>query len=319
MKKWCLGIDLGGTFIKFVAMDAENNHCETFQLPTPSDRDGIIGQMISGARQLMERQGLTKRDILGVGIGSPGPLDIKNGVIISLPNLPGLDNLPIRDLVSEGLDLPTVVENDANAAAFGEYICGAGEGAAIMILLTLGTGIGSGIVIDGKILHGSNGIGGELGHVIIEPAGMVCSCGQNGCLERYCSAGFIAEQATRQIEYDERKSSLRAILKEKGSIDARDINDARKSGDDLAVEVWDQAAYYLALASVNICRIFDPDEIVFAGGMTNAGDDLMAPLNEHFRRLYWKFTKPTVKLAIAQLGSDAGSIGAAGVAWQAFG
>ena len=318
MATWCIGIDLGGTFIKFVALDAGGKPTETFQVPTPDRADRVIEQMVTGAGSLMHRHGLTAADIVGVGIGSPGPLNISGGVIITMPNIPGMEDVPIRDEVGAALGLPAVLENDASAAAYGEYLCGAGGGESI-VLLTLGTGLGSGIIVDGTILHGCHEIGAEIGHMIVVPDGEPCGCGQRGCLERYCSASNVARRAQAEIEANGRESRLKQVLAERGGIDARDVNVARRAGDELAGEIWDQAAYYLALACVNICRIFDPQEIIFGGGMARAGEDLMHPLRERFRSLRWNLTEPMTQLVVAELGNDAGAIGAAGVAWQRFG
>ena len=215
-----------------------------------------------------------------------------------------------------GLGLPALLENDANAAGLGEYICGAGKGGGDMVLLTLGTGVGGGIIVDGKVLHGLHEMGAELGHMIVQPEGELCNCGQRGCIERYCSATFLAQYAARLIK-EGRPSLLETALKAKGEIDARDIVHASKAGDALATEVWDRATFFLALGCVNICRIFDPGRIVLAGGMTKAGEDLMAPVRRHFERLHWKLTKPMTEIALSTLGNDAGVFGAAGVAWAA--
>ncbi len=255
--------------------------------------------------------------MVGVGIGAPGPLEISRGVVVAMPNIPGMENCPLRDRVVEGVGLRAVLENDANAAAYGEFIAGAGKGTRDMVLLTLGTGVGSGIIIDGKVLHGTHEIGAEFGHMIVQPCGEPCGCGQAGCLERYCSATFMAMRARRQVEQG-RESILADVLRKTGQINSRDVQDARKAGDKLAAEVWDQAMMYLALACVNITRILDPDQIVLAGGMVNAGEDLMAPLRAHYQALHWSLTPIRSPVVIATLGSDAGVIGAAGVAWQTF-
>ena len=319
MARSCIGIDLGGTSIKFVALDEDYAASEVFQLPTPDSRAGVVEQMAVGAREAMARNGLSHDDVTGVGIGSPGPLDTETGVILALPNIPGMDNVPIRDLISAELSLPATLENDANAAAYGEYISGAGRGDANMVLLTLGTGLGSGIIQNGRILRGSHGVGGEIGHIIIVPDGEPCGCGQRGCIERYCSATFMAQRAARRIASGDEPTSLRAVLADKGELDARDINAARRDGDALAGEVWDEALRYLAQGCVTISRIFDPDRIVLSGGLTNAGDDLLVPLREHFAAMHWTLTEVATELAISTLGSDAGAIGAAGVAWRATG
>jgi glucokinase len=316
--KYCIGVDLGGTYIKFGAVGDDRRPLPTFQLPTPEGRDALVERMAEGARQLMSRHGLAAEDVVGVGVGSPGPLKISEGIVISSPNLKGIENLPLRDMLSQTLKLPAVLENDANAAAYGEWLCGAGRNIGDMVLLTLGTGVGGGIVIDGKVLHGAHEIGAELGHMLVHPGGEQCNCGQMGCLERYCSAEFIAQYAMRLIRQG-RPSVLARKLEVDGNITAKDINEARNAGDELAGEVWARGIYYLAIGCVSIARIFDPDAIVLAGGMTAAGDDLMVPLREQYHRLHWKLTEPLTGLAMAQLGGEAGAIGAAGVAWAAFG
>jgi glucokinase len=320
MAKCCIGIDLGGTFTKFIAVGEDRRAGKPLQLPTPTDKgpDGVADQMASGVRQLISSAGLAAGDILGVGIGSPGPLKIAEGIVVATPNIPGMENVPLAAMVRDRLGIPAFLENDANAAALGEYLFGAARGGD-MVLLTLGTGIGSGIVLGGRILHGAHEMGAELGHMIVEPAGEPCGCGQRGCLERYSSAAAVARLAARRLEEDSGATLLRDILRRKGAIDSRDVVQARNAGDRLAGEVWDRSVCYLALGCVNICRIFDPDDIVLAGGMTKAGDELMGPLTAHFRRLHWSITEPLTRISIAKLGNDAGAIGAAAVAWQAFG
>ena len=319
MSKWCIGIDLGGTFIKFGLLNEQLQPAEIFQLPTPTTgAAAVVAQMIAGAKTLMDRHKLAPADVVGVGIGSPGPIRISEGIVIALPNIPGMNNVPLRDEVANGLGIQAVLENDANAAAYGEFIAGAGKGSGDMVMLTLGTGVGSGIIIGGKLLHGRHEIGGEFGHIIVQPGGERCGCGQQGCLERYASATFMAQRAQRMIEIGGLQSSLKDVLAKTGTITSRDINDARKAGDALAARVWDEACQYLAQACVNICRIFDPDEIVLAGGLTQAGEDLLTPLRAHYERMHWTLTKPMTPVVIATLGSNAGAIGAAGVAWASF-
>ena len=318
MSKVAVGIDLGGTFIKFALLDDRLRLAGSMKAPTPVDcgADGVIDAMIAGAKRLPIEQGVAPGDVVAVGVGAPGPLDLDAGVVIAMPNIPGFENVPVRERLSAGLDLPAVLENDANAAALGEHLLGRGRGATSMVLLTLGTGVGSGIVIDGKLLHGAHGLGGEAGHMIVDPDGEPCGCGQRGCLERYASAAFLAQYARRLIEQDGRASSLAAVLAAAGDINAKDVGDAARAGDALAAEVWDRAMRFLAVGCVNLCRIFDPDLIVLGGGLANAGDELLAPLNEHFRRLHWRLAEPATEIAIAQLGNDAGVIGAAGAAWE---
>ncbi len=273
--------------------------------------------MIAGAKKAMAEHGLTRKDIVGVGVGVPGPLKISAGIMIASPNLPGIDNYPMAAKVSKGLGLPALLENDANAAAYGEYVAGAGKGGGDMVLLTLGTGVGGGIVINGKVLHGAHEIGAEIGHLIVEPEGEPCGCGQRGCLERYASATFMARHAIKLITDGNQKSSLRKVYDAKGDLDAKDVNEARKAGDVVAGEVWNRSAYYLALGCVSICRLLDPSQIILAGGLIKAGNDLLKPVTAHFRRQHWQLTDVETRIALAKLGTDAGVIGAAGVAWAA--
>jgi len=320
MAKYCIGVDLGGTFIKFGLLDQDYKPSKTFQLTTPeTSADDIVAQMVVGAKKAMEEHGLKKKDIVGVGVGAPGPMKISEGIIIASPNLPTIRDFPMARQVADGTGLPTVLENDANAAGFGEYVAGAGKGGEDMVLLTLGTGLGGGIVINGKVLHGAHEIGAEIGHLIVEPGGEPCGCGQRGCLERYASATFMSQFAERVLKAGGTPSKLKAVLDAKGELDAKDINEARKAGDELAAEVWDRSCYYLAFGCVSISRLLDPELIVLAGGLIKAGDDLLKPVQAHFRKHHWKLTDVKTRIAFSTLGTDAGVIGAAGVAWAELG
>jgi len=326
MAKVCIGIDLGGTFTKFGLLDERRRPSGIFQLPTPTDgAEAIIERMAEGARKALADAGVSGRDVAGVGVGSPGPLSMSKGIVYAAPNLPGFVNLRLRQRLSRKLDgLPVALENDANAAGYGEFLCGAGRKCRDMVLLTLGTGVGGGVVVDGKVLRGSHEIGAELGHMILVPDGRPCGCGQRGCLEQYCSATFMSRWAARELEATPRRSRLRAVMRAKAAmdppqeLDARDINAARKAGDAFAARVWDEMARHLATACVNFARALDPDRIVLAGGMAKAGRDLLAPVQEHYRDLHWGLTPRKTAIALATLGNDAGVIGAAGIAWAEF-
>jgi glucokinase len=320
--RYCIGIDLGGTFIKFGILDSEFRLVgKTFQLPTPvgEGSDAVIAQMVKGGRQAMDSAGVAKGVVVGVGVGAPGPLDLAAGVVIAMPNIPGMDGLPLRDRLGSALGVPGVLENDANAAGFGEYLCGAGHHSGDMVLLTLGTGVGSGIVVEGKVLHGSHGMGAELGHLIVVPDGEVCNCGQRGCLERYASATFMSRAAERMLLCGgKRQSLLLEVLATKGELTAKDICEARRAGDGFAAGVWDAMARHLASGCVSIARILDPERIVLGGGMAAAGEDLLGPVRRHFSVMHWALTGERTEIVLATLGNDAGVIGAAGVAMQKF-
>ena len=321
MSKFCLGIDFGGTTIKFGVLGEDMAPTEAiFDIPTPISQgpDAIVDVMVRGCQRVVAESGIAMEDVLGVGIGSPGPLSISRGILLNLPNVPGMQNFPLTARVSEILGLPVALENDANAAAYGEYICGAGKGCRDIVMLTLGTGVGGGIICDDKIIHGRYDMGGELGHLIVEPNGLQCSCGQKGCIEQYCSASNIAKHAAVMIREKKLTGLLADILHEKGTINTRDINQSRRDGDPVAAEIWEQCTRYLALGCVNLCRVFDPDRILFAGGLSMAGDDLLESTQKHFQELNWTLLDTTTELMIATLGTHAGVMGAAGVAWKNF-
>jgi len=187
-----------------------------------------------------------------------------------------------------------------------------------MVMITLGTGVGSGIILNGRIFDGSHELGAELGHMIVQPGGRLCGCGQKGCLEQYSSASSLAQIAVEMIAEKDDDGILAKKLKTAGSIDARDVNEARLQGDNLAAEVWYIATGHLALGCVNICRAFDPCIIVLGGGLAKAGDDLLTPVTEQFRQLHWSLTDVKTEIVLAHLGNDAGVIGAAGAARQEF-
>ena len=319
MPRVCIGIDLGGTFIKLALLDEQLRLTSQDRRPTPADSgpDAVVEAMASGAEALLDAAGAGKPDVAGVGIGSPGPLDLDAGVVIGMPNLTGFEGFPLRDRLAERLALPAALENDANAAALGEFLVGAARDVRHMVLLTLGTGVGSGIVIDGRLVHGAHGLGGEVGHLLVAPGGRPCGCGQSGCLERYASATYLAQHARKLLDQG-RPTALANVLAETGEITAEHVQLAAADGDELAKEVWAEAIDALAVACVGLARVLDPDLVVFGGGMANAGDALIAPLRRRFHELHWRLTPPRTQLALATLGNDAGVIGAAGVAWQQF-
>ncbi len=320
MSKYCVGVDLGGTFIKFILLDSAMGAGKVMQLPTPASGGGqaVADRIVEGVKKLMAARGLSNGDVAGVGIGSPGPLKISEGIVIATPNVAGMENVPLRDMVAAATGLAAILENDANAAGYGEYICGAGRGSGDMVLLTLGTGVGGGVIVDGKVLHGSHEMGAELGHIIVQPGGEKCGCGQYGCLERYSAAAAIARYAGELIRGG-RQSSMKRTLDAKGALDSKDIYEALQAGDAVAAEVWDRGAYYLGLACVSLCRIFDPGEIVLSGGLAKAGEALRAPVEAYMHKFHWPITEVKTRLTIATLGNDAGAIGAAGLAWQSLG
>ncbi|AYK06542.1 ROK family protein [Brevibacillus laterosporus] len=309
-KRMIVGVDIGGTTIKIALLDPNGEIITKTQIPTPvsEGEDAIIGQMTNTIDQLMAEQGFTKEEAYGIGIGVPGPVDTDTGFVYEAVNL-GIKDTALKAKTEALTGLPTYVENDANAAALGEMWRGAGQGTDNLVAITLGTGIGGGIIIDGKIVHGVKGVGGEIGHVTVNPDGPLCNCGKKGCMERYGSATAIIvgiETAAKEG----RSAYLAKQLAEKGSLTAKDAFDAAAEGDLVAQEVIDQAAFYTGFGLSHIANLLNPAKIVIGGGVSAAGDALFSLIRKSFNSYTWKIAADSCEILPATLGNDAGVIGA---------
>lgn len=308
-----VGIDLGGTNIKVGLLTVDHKIIDQSSCRTEveSGFHHVIGQMAESVRQLCSRNGVAMENVHGVGIGCPGPIDVKQGLVVLAPNFPGWRDLPIRDTLRCALKgLPTVLENDANVSAYGEFRLGVGQGLNSLVQITLGTGVGAGIIIDGKILRGATDTAGELGHIPLEIGGRLCGCGRRGCLEAYASATGTVNRFREALQ-----AGRESILLENGlrreDLTSKDIFEAAANGDALAWEIVDQTARYLAIGCDVVVNIVDPDVIVFTGGMIAAGDLLMKPLEKYARELFFPRPRLHTRLMLTKLGGDAGIIGAA--------
>jgi len=325
MAKLFLGLDLGGTNVKAGLADADGKLLGKLSMPTgssPRDLTGknVAARMVQAGQDLIAQVGARNSDVAAVGILSPGQASLARGIVFRAANFPLWRNVPIRDLVAKGLGIPGVLENDGNAAAYGEYWAGAGRGGKIrnLIIFTLGTGVGGGVVLEGQVIHGSCDFAAEVGHMIMIPDGELCGCGQRGCLEAYCSASSTGRRATGLLQTSRVSSSLRAVLQAQGQVTAADIAAHAKKGDAFARERWEESCKFIALAAINAIHWFDPQMIVLAGGMSLAGRFLLDGVKRHFKAQWWKMVPNSAALTLAQLGNDAGIIGAAGVAKNAY-
>lgn len=321
---YCVGVDLGGTNIKAGLLDANARVLSSFSIPTEVDKGNevVVNNIIGAAERAIREAGVPRSEVLGIGIGSPGPLSHRKGLIINPGNLQSLKNTPIREIVRKRTGIRCTLENDANAAGWGEYWAGAGKDVKDMVMFTLGTGVGGGVIVDGRMLRGYYENGAELGHIIANPGGRLCSCGQRGCVEAYSSAYFLARHAEELIRAGQ-PSSLKEIMDSGQMLLAEHVVEAAKAGDPVAVKVWHDACYYLAVATVTMQHATNPQRVVMAGGLIAAGDFLLTPLRRMFRELTWKLLDDQPELQdfpeilFATLGNDAGLIGAAGCAWEA--
>jgi glucokinase len=312
-----VGIDFGGTNTKIGLFDSKLELLGKTSVTSNADAgaDALVDKMVETVNALLAEAGLDQKDLAAIGLGTPGPAKYEQGIIIASPNLPAFKNVPIKKMMSEKLNVPVVVDNDANAACWGEFVAGAGKDVNDMAFFTLGTGIGGGLVSDGKLVHGCAENAAELGHIIIHPDGRQCGCGQKGCAEAYASANATAKRATEAIEAGA-QSSLKRLLDEKGQITSKDVYEHLAKGDGLAKEITDDTAKALALLCINVLHTTEPARIVFSGGMIAAGYALLNRIKHYFNEYIWKLKKETVEICFATLGEDAGIIGAAALASQ---
>jgi glucokinase len=310
-----LGIDLGGTNIKSGVVDNQGRPVSSISLTTEADLGAAAGidRLVAAGRKAVEAAGLGWERIAAVGLGSPGTMDIDAGMLLDPPNLPGWDNLPIRQLLADQLKKPVVLQNDGNAAAYGEYWVGAGRNTHSLVMFTLGTGVGGGIVVGGAIIQGRHSHGGECGHIIIEAEnGRRCSCGALGHLEAYASATSLVKRASERLKSTDLASSLRSI--EPHELSARSINAAAAAGDSVAKRLMRETAHYLAVGAVSLMHTIDPDIVLFGGGMIAAGAPFLEDIQTDVRAMAFPVPAAKTRIAFAELGGDAGFIGAAGCA-----
>lgn len=311
--RYHVGLDVGGSAMKAGVVSDEGKPFRSVTLPTEAHRGQQFGlaRMCEAIREAVRVANLTLDDITTIGVATPGLMDIPAGLITDPPNLKPWRNVPVRDHIAREFGKPTAFQNDANAAALGEYWAGAGRGVASLVFFTLGTGIGGGVVLDGKVLVGRHSHGAELGHLKIEMTRpRQCSCGRWGCLEAYASAIAIVKRATEALEGGT-SSSLRQRLQGQGELTARDVFDAAAEGDSLAKRLVEETACYLGIGAMNAMHTIDPDMVVFGGGMIAAGDGFLERIRHHVRELAFPEAAAHTLIRYAQLGTDAGFIGAA--------
>ncbi len=318
MKKLFLGIDLGGTNIKVGCFDADLNLLckDSTATDVEMGEDVVIDNIVQTANKLLADNSLKLSDVAAIGVGSPGTLNISEGVIISTSNFPCFRNTPLRRILSEKFGKPVVFENDANAACWGEYVAGAGKGADDILFFTLGTGIGGAILTNGQLVHGFCDNAGELGHIVIQKDGRPCGCGQQGCVEAYSSAGATAKRATEAVEAGA-KSGLTKVLVTNGEITCKDVFEHYKKNDRLAKNIVEGSASALGLLCVNLLHVTGPKRVVFSGGMIGAGDILLERIRHFFKQYIWPLKEEKLEICFATLGEDAGIIGTAALAIQA--
>jgi len=311
-----LGIDLGGTKILTAVTDAQGKIISSDRSPTLAEQgqQAVVKSILESAHRSLEQARITTTDLLAVGLGAPGLSNPETGILFTSPHLPGWDNVPLRDIIEKELGKKTFLINDANAAAIGELHYGAGKGASHFIYITVSTGIGGGIIIDGRIYTGSRGMAGELGHMVIDDEGPLCTCGNKGCWETLASGSALARQAKQRIKDGAVTTILEYGDKDIDKVNAETIHQAAQAGDELANELIARTAYYLGVGLTSLINIFNPEVIVIGGGLSNIGDILLKPAYDEAERRAFKQTFQAVRFARAELGGNSGVLGAAAYA-----
>jgi glucokinase len=311
-----VGVDLGGTKISVGAMPEDGSReIAVRSSPTRAELGpgAVVDRMVeliqATIAQTMAEEGVGRDAFLGVGLGAPGPLDREHGVVVVAPNL-GWRNLPLRDLIAERVGLEASLDNDANCATLGEWWTGAARGARNVVGITLGTGIGGGLILNGRLFHGASGVAGEIGHATIETQGRKCACGNYGCLEAYASGPNIAVRAREALEAGEASILTDLVDGDLSGVTAQTVYDANDRGDLLAREVVRDTARFLGAGVANLLNIFNPDVVVLAGGVARAGPALFEPLRAEVRRRAFKPAVDACRIVPGTLPGTAGVVGA---------
>lgn len=311
--KKVIGIDLGGTTAKFGIINLDGEIQTKWSIETDISEEGskIVPNIIESINKQLERFNLTADDFVGIGMGSPGTIDTKEGTVIGAYNLNWKTLQDLRGPIEAETGIPFFINNDANVAALGEQWTGAGNNEPNVAFITLGTGVGGGLITDGNLLHGAIGAAGEIGHVTIEPDGYECTCGKKGCLEQYASATGIVRIARDMVDEYAGDSKLKYLIDDGQDVDAKEIFDLAKEDDELALLVVDRFVFYLALALGNLANLINPSTIVLGGGVSKAGTFLADKVRTAIKPILFETIREVTKIKIAELGNDAGIIGAA--------
>ena len=300
------GVDLGGTTVKIAVFTPQGEMLHKWEIPTVKENNGqqILPDIAAAIHGYLQEHGVEKENVIGVGIGVPGPVS-HDGVVNKCINL-GWGVFNIEKTLSDLTGFPVKAGNDATVAALGECWMGGGKGCENMVFVTLGTGVGGGIVIGGQPVHGTHGAGGEIGHLVINrKETRTCGCGKRGCLEQYGSATGIVQMAKDFLAAEAEDSALRSVE----NLTCKDVFDAAKAGDGLAEKILEQVFAYLGEGIANICNVVDPQAVVLGGGVSKAGQMLIDGVEKHFKANVFHAVSP-VRFTLAELGNDAGAYGA---------
>ncbi|KKI88618.1 glucokinase [Bacillus sp. SA1-12] len=311
-EQWLVGIDLGGTTIKMAFINYYGEIVEKWEIPTDKSGKEITTDIAKAIDSKLDELGYPKSKLAGIGMGAPGPVNLASGLIYETVNL-GWKDYPLRDHLEMETGLSAVIDNDANIAAIGEMWKGAGDGAKDLICVTLGTGVGGGLISNGEVIHGVNGAGGEIGHITVVPeGGAPCNCGKTGCIETIASATGIVRIAKEMLASSDKESVLHKL--NINELTSKDVFEALQQGDEVAEEIIDYVTYHLGLMLANVSNGLNPEKIVIGGGVSKAGDQLIQKVEHYFKRFAFPRVGDAASITVATLGNDAGVIGGAWLA-----
>jgi glucokinase len=310
-KNTIVGVDIGGTTVKIGLLKDDGEIIKKWEIETRKSEDGgkVIDDIWNSVKATLNELSMEQGQVLGIGIGAPGFIDGENGYVYEAVNL-GWRNFNLSEYMSNKSGLPVFIENDANIAVIGENWLGAGKQANDVIAVTLGTGVGGGIIAGGKILNGTNGTAGEIGHITVDLNGYLCNCGRKGCLETIASATGIARQAMKLIE-DKPTSKLATIYQKNNTITSKDVFELAALGDEDSEQIVSHTANVIGFALANLTTTLNPSKILIGGGVSKAGNQLLQPIKKYFTKYALPRVREACELRIAELGNDAGIIGAA--------
>jgi glucokinase len=316
MDKKIIGIDLGGTTIKFAILTLEGEIQQKWSIETNILDDGshIVPDIIESINHRINLYNMDKADFVGIGMGTPGSVDSEKGTVIGAYNLNWTTTQPIKEQIETAVGIPFTLDNDANVAALGERWKGAGENNPDVIFITLGTGVGGGIIAEGKLLHGVAGCAGEIGHITVDPQGFECTCGKRGCLETVSSATGVVRLARHLSEEYAGNSTLKQAIDDGQDVSSKDVFDYAEKKDPFALMVVDRVCFYLGLATGNLGNTLNPSSIVIGGGVSAAGEFLRSRVQNYFEEFTFPQVRNSTQIKLAELGNEAGVIGAASLA-----
>lgn len=319
--RYAISLDVGGTFTKAALVDRTGQIVQRLQAPSARDipRAEVPEHVVQIVHEMLESSGVDREQIVGVCVGIPGVVDRRTDLVVSCPNLTNWEGMPLAKLVQQRLGIPTYLEKDANEAALGEHWVGAGQGVDDLICFTIGTGIGTGIILNGRLYRGSTGGAGEIGHIIVDKDGPLCTCGNWGCLEAIASARAIAEKGSKAVENGEPTVIRELCQGDPKAVTAEMVFRAARAGDQVAERILDVALTYLGVGVTSIVNVFNPAMIILGGGVAQAGEQLLAPVQRIVRQRARRLLAEHVQIVLAKLGNDAGVIGGAYLVFQAQG